>query len=58
MNRNFKKVYENISYQIPQISNILYRNKISLNGKWNYIVDIQERGFYNYRMNCIPYGFF
>ena len=25
----------------PQINNILNRNKISLNGKWNYIIDVQ-----------------
>ena len=37
----------------PQIHNILNRNKISLNGKWNYIIDVQEVGYYNYRMNPI-----
>ena len=42
----------------PQINNILNRNKISLNGKWNYIIDVQEVGYYNYRMNPIKNGFF
>ena len=42
----------------PQIHNILNRNKISLNGKWNYIIDVQEVGYYNYRMNPIKNGFF
>ena len=47
-----------ISYEIPQVVNILSRDKISLNGKWNYIVDIQESGFYDIRMQPSPYGFF
>jgi beta-glucuronidase len=42
----------------PQINNILNRNKICLNGKWNYIIDVQEVGYYNYRMNPIKNGFF
>ncbi len=41
------------------IGNIYGRqNTMSLNGKWRYIVDIQERGFYDYRMNETPWGFF
>jgi len=31
------------------ITNVLNRNKISLNGRWNYIVDPYENGYYNYR---------
>ena len=42
----------------PQINNILNRKKICLNGKWNYIIDVQEVGYYNYRMNPIKNGFF
>ena len=34
----------------PQIGNILNRKKLSLNGKWNYIVDQQEVGYYNSHM--------
>ena len=49
---------ESISQEIPQIGNILSREKISLNGKWNYIVDVQEEGYYDYRMNPISHGFF
>ena len=49
---------KNISQEMPQIGNILSRNKISLNGKWNYIVDVQEVGYYNYRMKPISWGFF
>ena len=43
---------------MPQIGNILFRNKISLNGKWNYIADVQEVGFYNTRLKPIKNGYF
>ena len=46
------------SQEIPQIGNILSRNKISLNGKWNYIIDVQEEGYYDYRWNPMVNGFF
>ena len=46
------------SQEIPQIGNIFSRDKISLNGKWNYIVDVQEEGYYDYRMNTMTNGFF
>ena len=46
------------SQKIPQISNIFGRKKISLNGKWNYIVDVQEEGYYGYRMELRGRGFF
>ena len=46
-------ISQSISQEIPQIGNILSREKISLNGKWNYIVDVQEEGYYDYRMNPI-----
>jgi len=42
----------------PQINNILNRNKICLNGKWNYIIDVQDVGYYDYRMNPNKKGFF
>ena len=51
-------ISQSISQEIPQIGNILSREKISLNGKWNYIVDVQEEGYYDYRMNPINNGFF
>lgn len=44
---------------IPLLSNINSRNNISLNGKWNYIVDPLENGYYDYRL--MPFqtnGFF
>ena len=64
--KNNKKCIEiEINYNItknsndmPQIGNIFSREKISLDGKWNYIVDVQEVGYYNYRMKPISRGFF
>ena len=44
--------------ECPQIANVINREKISLNGEWNYIVDVQEEGYYDYRMNPTPWGFF
>ena len=44
--------------ELPQIANVFNREKISLNGDWNYIVDVQEEGYYDYRMNPTPWGFF
>jgi beta-glucuronidase len=46
------------SLEIPQIGNIFNRKKISLNGKWNYIIDVQEEGYYGYRMDVRKRGFF
>ena len=46
------------SQEIPQLVNIFGRKKFSLNGKWNYIIDLQERGYYDYRMNIIDKGYF
>jgi beta-glucuronidase len=41
-----------------QIINIENRNKTSLNGKWQVIVDPFENGFYNYQMEEDPNGYF
>src|SRR4030042_128039 len=43
------------------IVNISGRNTFSLNGKWNYIIDPYENGYYDYRYepydkNPNPYG--
>ena len=37
--------------EVPQIANVMARQTTSLNGEWNYIVDVQEEGYYDYRMN-------
>ncbi len=47
-----------LAQQVPQIGNILGRHTTSLNGKWHYIVDVQEEGYYDYRMNPTRWGFF
>ena len=41
-----------------QINNVMARQTTSLNGQWNYIVDVQEEGYYDYRMNLNRWGFF
>ncbi len=41
-----------------QIGNVMARKTTSLNGPWNYIVDVQEEGYYDYRMNVTRWGFF
>lgn len=48
-----------MAQEVPLVNNIYGRtNKTMLNGKWRYIVDVQERGFYDYRMNETRSGFF
>ncbi len=44
--------------EVPQLTNVLSRESMSLNGKWHYLVDVQEAGYYDYRMNPSPWGFF
>ena len=44
--------------QVPQIANVMGRQTTSLNGAWNYIVDVQEEGYYDYRMKPMRWGFF
>ena len=43
---------------VPQITNVMNRQTQSLNGDWHYIVDVQEEGYYDYRMNPTRWGFF
>ena len=42
----------------PLIQNVQAYEAMSLNGEWNYIVDVQEEGYYDYRMNPMRNGFF
>ena len=44
--------------ELPLIQNIKAYESVSLNGPWNYIVDVQEEGYYNYRMKPTSSGFF
>ena len=43
---------------LPLIQNVMAYESLSLNGEWNYIVDVQEEGYYDYRMNPTRWGFF
>ena len=40
------------------IANVYGRECLSLNGEWDYIVDVQEMGYYNNAMRKTRYGFF
>lgn len=42
-------IKSSIAQQAPLIQNIQARNVLSLNGRWNYIVDPYENGYYDYR---------
>ena len=43
--------------EVPQVMNVMNRQTVSLNGDWHYIVDVQEEGYYDYRMKPISWGF-
>lgn len=48
-----------IAQEVPLLSNISSRNNISLNGKWNYIIDPLENGYFDYRLTpFVTNGFF
>jgi len=40
------------------IQNVNGRNHFKLNGSWNYIIDPFDNGYYDYRLNENPNGFF
>ena len=44
--------------EVPQLGNVMSHETMLLNGKWHYIVDVQEEGYYDYRMNPTRWGFF
>ena len=44
--------------ELPLLQNVNAYESMSLNGDWNYIVDVQEEGYYDYRMNPTRWGFF
>lgn len=50
--------YSLIAFSQPQMHNISNRNTISLNGEWSIIIDPYENGFYNYRYEENPNGYF
>ena len=44
--------------KLPLIQNANAYETMLLNGEWNYIVDVQEEGYYDYRMKPMQWGFF
>ena len=46
------------NHEVPLLQNVQAYESLSLNGEWNYIVDVQEEGYYDYRMNPTRWGFF
>ncbi len=48
----------NAQTEVPQLTNVLSRESMSLNGQWHYIIDVQEGGYYDYRMNPSRWGYF
>lgn len=42
----------------PLIQHVYGRETTSLNGNWNYLIDMLEVGYYNYRRTPDPDGFF
>ena len=44
--------------EVPAPQNVYARQSVSLNGDWNYFVDVQEQGYYDYRMNLTRWGYF
>ena len=44
--------------KLPLIQNVNAYECLLLNGEWNYIVDVQEEGYYDYRMKPTQWGFF
>ena len=47
-----------LAESLPLIQNVNAYETMSLNGEWNYIVDVQEEGYYDYRMKPMQWGFF
>ncbi|MCR5180384.1 MAG: beta-glucuronidase [Bacteroidaceae bacterium] len=44
--------------EVPQLNHIMGRKNASLCGSWHYIIDVQEEGYYDYRMKPMAWGFF
>ena len=47
-----------MAQEVPTPQNVYARKTQSLNGTWNYFVDVQEQGYYDYRMNPTKWGYF
>ena len=47
-----------MAQEVPLVGNPQAREHTMLSGDWHYIVDVQEEGYYDYRMNVTCWGFF
>jgi len=47
---------QTVEVAAPQ--NVYARQTMSLNGEWNYFADVQEQGYYDYRMKPTAWGYF
>lgn len=48
-----------MAQEVPLVTNVFARNNINLNGKWNYVIDPLENGYYDYRLTPLKTnGFF
>ncbi|MDR0544059.1 MAG: beta galactosidase jelly roll domain-containing protein [Odoribacteraceae bacterium] len=50
--------FAGIAEEIPLVAHVYGRPFVSLNGKWNYVVDPLENGYYDYRLRPLRNGFF
>ena len=44
--------------EVAAPQNVYARPYVSLNGEWNYFADVQEQGYYDYRMKPTAWGYF
>ena len=44
--------------EVAAPQNVYGRSVTSLNGEWNYFADVQEQGYYDYRMKPTQWGYF
>jgi beta-glucuronidase len=54
----FTVILTSFLYSQEQILNIPGRHTTSLNGEWSIIIDPYENGYYNYRYEESPWGYF
>lgn len=54
----FAGITVSMAGEVPLLNNVMARPAVSLNGSWHYIVDVQEEGYYDYRMKPNRWGFF
>lgn len=43
--------------EVPLLQNVMGRQTETLNGTWHYLVDVQQRGYYDYRLRPMEHTF-